>query len=66
MAVVNLTPPEVLQAEAVAWIEAHGLPALRPVQNAIAFSEAHGDPFSHNPFRRALLVEAYGPKWYLL
>lgn len=56
--VTNLTPEADLRAEAERWIERNGLPVWQAVDAAIRFSEAHGDPFSENPFRRALLAVA--------
>jgi hypothetical protein len=52
---VNLTDPAVLDAAARAWIASNGVPNLNLVQDAIAFSNAHGDPLCDNPFRRALV-----------
>lgn len=58
MAVQNLTDEAALREAAKAWIASNGLPSLNLVQDAIAHSNAAGDPFSDNPFRRALVAEA--------
>lgn len=51
----SLTPGDVLQAKAQAWIASNGLPSIALVEQAIRTSEAHGDPFLDNPFRRVLI-----------
>jgi hypothetical protein len=56
MAVTNLTDEATLRAEAERWIERNGVPNWQAVDAAIRFSDASGDPFSDNPFRRALLA----------
>lgn len=55
MSVTNLTPPAVLRDAARSWIARNGRPSRQLVMAAITFSAAHGDPFSDNPFREALL-----------
>jgi hypothetical protein len=58
MAITNLTTEADLRAEAERWIERNGMPQWQAVDAAIKFSAAHGDPFSENPFRHALLAVA--------
>jgi hypothetical protein len=62
----SLTSEADLDAEARAWIARNGLPSLNAVQDAINFTEAHGDPNCDNPFRHALLRVAgsdHGARW---
>jgi hypothetical protein len=54
----NLTSEAALREAARAWIATNGVPNLDLVQDAIAFSNASGDPLSDNPFRRALIQVA--------
>ena len=56
---VNLTTHEVHRAQALAWIESNGLPNVHAIEAAIRRSELAGDPFSDNPFRKALIEVAY-------
>ena len=55
---VNLTSEADLRAKAEEYIAWAGLPNLNLVRDAIANSNAHGDPFCDNPYRRVLIQVA--------
>lgn len=49
---------ENIEEEANRWIDVNGMPNVFLVQQAIREAERHGDTFSENPFRHALVKAA--------